>query len=237
MKMNTKEKTQQLIELMKKDCKESDDELRVVLGTSSVDELEKMAMFLDCAACSEKHAPEYKLLELILSHRKWKLDAEFVYTPTAIDKISQINERIMNCLEKLSQETQQELAILKARKANDDAFLHDYDMEYKVTPYIFPKDAELGYLYDAYDGVDEILTKGMVSFDGKTDDEWHPFVSDWDEWSWRLNMPSQVELADFSISYSMYALWAYSFFSLSDIIRINYLRGEIKTIHRHVVEV
>ncbi|KAA6303689.1 MAG: hypothetical protein EZS26_000240 [Candidatus Ordinivivax streblomastigis] len=232
-------KIQQLIGLMN----DNYTELHTILSGYSVKELEDSAMFLE-RACSREHTPEYKLLELLLTHRKWKLDAEFVYTPTAIEKILRLDDKLMDCQEKLCKEAEQELVRLQQKKQSNNAFYDDYDyeVECKITPYIFARDTQQGgILYDAYDGIDEILSciqfKYMLHFSGENREQLRYYAYFKEKLNWNeCDMPSQVESADFYISWGMHELCGHSLFSLSDILRINYLGGETKTIQQHFIK-
>jgi hypothetical protein len=230
---------QQLIELIN----DNYTELHTILSGYSVKELEDKAMFLE-QACSREHTPEYQLLELVFTHRKWKLDAEFVYTPTAIEKIRRLDDKLMDCQEKLCKEAEQELVHLKQKKEGNNAFYDDYEyeVECKITPYVFAEDTrQSGILYDAYDGVDELLSgiqfKYMLYFSGENCEQLrnHAYFNEKLNWN-ECDMPSQVESADFFISWGMHELCGHSLFSLPDILRINYLWGETKTVQQHFIE-
>jgi hypothetical protein len=233
-----KNEIQQLIELMS----DNYTELHTILFAYSVKELEDRAMLLE-RACSREHTPKYKLLKLLLTHRKRKLDAEFVYTPTAIEKILRLDDKLMDCQEKLCKEAEQELMRLKQKKQSNNAFCDDsdYEVECEITPYIFAKDAKHEILFDAYDGIDELLSgtlfKYILYFSGENCEQLrnHTYFKEKLNWN-ECDMPSQVKSADFYISWGMHELCGHSLFSLSDILRINYLWGETKTVQQHCMK-
>jgi hypothetical protein len=241
IKMDTKEKTQQLIELMGKDWRGRNwGELHDVLWGYSVKELEETAMVLE-RAYSKEHTPDYELLELALEIRKLKLNAEFVFTPENIAKILRLNEQIMDCLEKLRQEAMQEIVCLKQKSESNNAFLHDYEMECKILPFIYVKNEETGEMQEATEGIDSLLNlmwnKYMLRFDAANEDLREHSLYFNKELNWNeCNMPGNGELADFYIGYGIHELVDHSLFSLSDIVRINFLWGEVITRQQHFVE-
>jgi hypothetical protein len=87
--------------------------------------------------------------------------------------------------------------------------------------------------------VDELLSNRsefLPYFSGETREKLREFGFEkklnWNE----CGMPIQVESADFYISDAMDTLCGYSLFSLSDVVRINFLRGKMKTEQDDVVE-
>ncbi|GHV10327.1 hypothetical protein FACS1894162_3830 [Bacteroidia bacterium] len=187
--------------------------------------------------------PEHKLLELALECRKRKLDADFVFKPTVLEKIRQLDAQIMACQEKLCKEAEQEIVRLNQKKETGNTFLNEFDfvLECKVTPYIFKQDTERGVLFDEYDGIDELVSAMfpvfLLHFDGETSEHLrgHEYFKEKINWN-ESDMPIQVDIADFRISWGMHELCGHSPFSLSDILRINYLWGDIKIVQTHFVE-
>jgi hypothetical protein len=236
-----KEKVKHLIELMGKECGEGYEELYTVLGGCSVAELEDMAMFLKRAWLRE-HTPEHELLRLVLEHRKWKLNAEFVYSPENVAKILHLDKQLMACQERLCQEAESEIVRLKQKKESDTAFLHEYGVECKVTPYFYVKDDEVeGQMWEVDEGIDGLLnlmqSDYRLRFRGETSEELRRSQYFQEKLNWNeSDMPGRVEQTDFYISYGMHELCGHSFFSLSDVLRINRLWGEVTTLQQHFVD-
>jgi hypothetical protein len=231
-----KEKVEHLIELMSKDCREGHEELYAVLGGYSVAELEDMAMFLE-RAWLQKHTLEHKLLSLVLERRKWKLDTDFVYSPENVAKILHFDKQLMVCLERLCQAAEAEIVRLKQKKENDNTFLHDYSVECKVTLYFYAMDEEDGEMWETDEGIDGVLnlmqSDYRLRFRGETGEELRSSQYFQEKMNWNeCDMPSRVEQTDFYISYGTHELCAHSFFSLSDVLRINRLWGEVTTIQQ-----
>ncbi|GAP72040.1 hypothetical protein SAMD00024442_22_33 [Candidatus Symbiothrix dinenymphae] len=239
--MNTKEKVQQLIELMGTDWeKKYCTELHDVLWGYSAKELEETAMVLE-RAYSKENTPEHELLKLMLQCRKQKLNAEFVFTPENTTKILRLNEQLMDCLEKLRQEAEQETVYLNQKKAGNNAFLHDYEIDCNIHPFIYVKDEETGEMQEATEGIDGLLhlmwNEYMLQFHAANDDLREHSLYFNKELNWNeCDMPGNGELADFYIGYGIHELVDHSLFSLSDIVRINFLWGEVTTRQQHFVE-
>jgi hypothetical protein len=230
-----KEEIQQLIEMM---SSKNYEELHATLEGYSVKELEKLAICMGGPIIwlIEEATIEDNLQRLILQHRKRKLDAEFVFSPENKAKILHVDKQLIEGYEKLNQEAEKEIMYFEKKRADKNAFIDLSEVTCWVKPFISAKD-------DAYDGVDGILSgtvtcQCMLCFEGKIfkkshsdDAEYYEIKQNWNNY----DMPIKIEWDDFYISNGMYVLCKHSFFSLSDIIRINAFQYEVMTTKRGCV--
>jgi len=108
------------------------------------------------------HDVDAKLNEL-LSARKCKINSVFEWTPENIDALLRLNQRLTNCFEKVRDEAKPIIRALQKRLDDNDAFLHDFWIEAKVTPYIYVPD-ETGTLAEPETGIEMILTESVSEY-------------------------------------------------------------------------
>ena len=121
----------------------------------SVEELEELAIELD------RKMRENKLLSdslmKVLRVRQGKLNRDFEFTRENINKLLQLDCRLMECFEKLKKEGEHVVQNLKKRINNNDSFLNDYEVEAVVTPLICVRNEETGKMQEVGDGIYRVL--------------------------------------------------------------------------------
>jgi hypothetical protein len=231
---------------MKKTNKEC---IKSLLGTSwevaraelkkfSIAELEEMAMSIRV----KDDSPEKDLREWMLEERQKRMNQQFVYTPEHIRQMVKLNEIVTDALEMMCREAEKELLQMQKRKRKNDPFLHDYGVECKLTPYIYVKDEESGDMCEPDEGIDALLIETLPEyvlwwFEGDTSERLRDRLYFSEDLNWNeCDGFSNGELSDYYINYAMHELFHHTYFSLSDILRINWLWAEVQPLRQHFIE-
>jgi hypothetical protein len=203
-----------------------------IMETYTVEQLEDM--ILSRWAVSETVDDE---LEEYLSARKWKINDVFEWTPNHIEKLLRLNQKLIGCFEKLRDEAKPLIQTFQKRIKEKDDFLHDFDIEARITPYIYVPD-ENGKFYEAESGMERILTDSIneyaVLFQWWIDDE------DLDnmqylnkEQNWSDEPQFEGEFDGHFISQAIHELYDHTCWSFPDILNINHLWAEVRVVHQH----
>jgi hypothetical protein len=75
-------------------------------------------------------------LDDILSERQYRLNHAFKWTPKTIARFLEVNKLLADTLQKAFHEARPLLLEIEERIKNKDSFLHDYEMEIQLHPYI-----------------------------------------------------------------------------------------------------
>jgi hypothetical protein len=207
----------------------------------SVAELEAMAIEFEAKIRKrswKKSWEDDRHLKRILSVRREKLNAEFVFTPENIAKILRLNQQLMDGMEKLRKEGEKIVRNLEERVKNNDPFLHDYEINATISPLIKEPDED-GDMSEPDEGIYCLLNsvfsnEGIcLNFDPRLDSNDRYFDK-------TINcnriMAKNGELDDYFISRALCNFHDYTEWSWQDIIKINELWCEIYVRHQHFVE-
>jgi hypothetical protein len=211
----------------------------------SFEQLENMALH-NIQLMRKKEERHKNAIEEMLFVRKMKLNNEFVFTQGNIEKILRLNQRFMECFEKLKKESAAIVEELEAKINNNDPFLQDYEIEAKVTPFILAQDEDSGECVEPHSGIYELLRDVLpdfiLQFDPRCLLKQHQFYQENEihcdkstNWN-NLVGAKNGELADHYISYALHELYDHTLYSISDILKINELWVEIKVTYQNFVE-
>jgi hypothetical protein len=196
----------------------------------SVNELEEQAIRESCSI-KEKKKKNNESFEDILFERRRQLNDTFVFTSGNIEKLLELNRRLMDCCEKLREEGLKAIRELETRTVNDNSFLQEYEVKAKIIPLIRDEDADD--LCEPNTGVFSLLYKKLnptvltINIP-RVDDEKDIYFDKSLNWNNFIGAHNN-ELAEHYICYAMYELYARTFYSLPDILQINELRMKIET--------
>ena len=208
------------------------------LDELSIDELEKMAVHLNEVGIMQTGSNiEKERLNDILDVRKEKLNHEFKWTESNKEKLLYLNDKLIECFEKLKVEATAVLQTINNRINAKDDFLNDFELDASIQPYFYDeKDGERVYKEG---GIEEVLMDNWK--------EWYLHFSTYNaddiiddiNFSRELNWNIEAFHGHFEehyISYAIYVLWDHTEWSFSDILRINHLWAELKIIYQHSME-
>jgi hypothetical protein len=82
---------------------------------------------------------EQEKLEAALRTRAYKLMQSFEWTPENMERLLYLNQKLMDCFKKLKDEAKQVLDTVQKRIDEKDAFLHDFGIEARITPYFYER--------------------------------------------------------------------------------------------------
>ena len=193
------------------------------------------------------------LLNACLSQRKYLINRNFIFTPEAVYHIERVNSILTKSTAKVLNRTEFLYRQMVQLKAKGDDFLDDFNVDGTVAVgysgeesiLTFDKDENSGQsdyhamadVLDFTNNAFEYLRRFSISDGGnliheETEDK---FIIDHTlELNWNIELLSAPELS--SIEYFCYAshiLFVDSRYSLSDIIRINDFRNEVKVTHQN----
>jgi hypothetical protein len=169
--------------------------------------------------------------------RQRKINSIFEWTSENIDKLLRLDEKLTDCFEKLRDEASPIVQALQERIDEKDTFLHDFEIEAKVKPYILVP-GEDGTLCEADSGMERILSETWGKWQFRYNCK-YLFKKEKDNlyldnsMSWNIPpLPHEI-FAAHNISYAIHVLCADTFWSFSDIVRINHLWSELKIWHQN----
>ena len=154
-----------------------------------------------------------------------------------------LNQKLINCWEKLNIEAKQALETLQSRLNKPGDFLHDFNMEAKVSSFIYVP-GENGDMYEAENCIEEVL------IDSLEDDNYAvnhyeyfneeclnciPYLNR--ECNWNVDSLFKGKFNEHFISQAIHDLYDHTNLSFPDILRINHLWAELRIEHQHFVEV
>lgn len=200
----------------------------------SIERLEKIAI-----QANEKEDKDK--LKIALAVREYKLNQSFEWTSENKERFLCLNQKLIECFEKLKAEATVTLALLQQRIDNNDAFLHDFEIEMKVTPYFF-ETWEDGEFYEKDDGIERVLMDNW--------EEWnmHVYVSNTDdlndilelnrEQNWNTDHRFKGMFDNHYISQAIHNIYDHATgWSFPDILRINYLWSEVYVRYQHFTRI
>lgn len=185
---------------------------------------------------------EAELLEEMLHERQQKINETFEWTPENKEKFLCLNRKLIDCWEKLHAEALQVVETLQSRLNKPDRFLHDYEVEAKIRPFInkLDEDGEWG---EAYNCIEEVLINllddfypfvNRTNYNSRSDNTYVIYLKKEQNWSHWHQFKGEFE-GEY-ISQAMHDLYDHTYLSFPDILKINELWGELQIIHQHFVE-
>jgi len=216
--------------------------LNVDLESLSVEQLEEFILHLYYNRKYRHKTEEVKeKLESALYERQSKINQTFEWTPENKEKFLRLNQKFIECWEKLDIEARQIFKTLKNRFNNQDGFLHDFEIDAYVTPSIFVDDEDGDY-GEAYDCIEAVLIEthnenihgkryyGNCSSDEKFLKQGLRLLN------YNIDRFLDEKFNEHFISYAMHELYSHSHLSFPDILKINYLSADLRIEHQHNVE-
>ncbi|MDF9833084.1 hypothetical protein M2103_001301 [Ereboglobus sp. PH5-5] len=204
--------------------------IRDELHACTLEQLERKISLIGC------HSGD-KLRALLLA-RQLKLNASFEWTQENIEKLLALDRRMIECFEKLRDEAKPLLAEFQKRIETKDAFLQDFEMDAKVTPFILEAN-ENGELEVLDTGVERVLSEFLP------ENELTIRCRTWtledniyfnDELNWNSDPVFEGKLNGHYISFAIHVLHERALWSFPDILKINYLRAELIVRRQHFVK-
>jgi len=175
-------------------------------------------------------------LECYMEVRQWKINETFEWTPENREKLLHLNQKLMNCFEKLRNEAIPIVAVLEKRLDDKDAFLHDYEIEGTVKPFILTADNE-----EPCDGIDNILHEIWDDWALKIDLRTQKWFNDnlylTKDLNWNIDRHLKGQFDEHYISYAIHILHDHTCWSLPDILKINHLWSELKIWHQNFEDI
>jgi len=179
-----------------------------------------------------------EVVESYLSVRKRKLNATFEWTSENVEKLLNLNQKLIDCFEKLRDEALPLIKTLRRRINEKDVFLHDVNMDARVTPYILMPDED-GKLSEPENGIELILTESL----NKHCDLYVWFIFDEEnaaemiylnkEQNWNIEPHFEGKFDNHFISQAIHDLYDHTHWSFPDMLRINHLWTELQIVHQH----
>jgi len=185
-------------------------------------------------------------LDEALSERKYKKNQTFEWTPENKVKLLRLNQQLIDCWEKLDVEAKQTFKTLKSRLTDSDEFLHDFNIEAVVMSLIHIPD-ENGDYDDAQNCIEEVLIDSLDENYCVNRHDYYSLDSDDPSNDLPLYLNRKQNWSDdpifkgkfdgHFISQAVHDLYDHSCLSMSDILKINRLRSELRIINKRIVEV
>ena len=179
-------------------------------------------------------------IEELLRVRARKLNAALQFNKKDKQKLLRLDSLLQECFVKMYEEANEILQRLDKRIKNEDSYLHDYEIEIKVVPFILVPGDD-GELKDPSDGIYSLLGKyywlhalsdSITSGRKKEDILYLNRSLNWNHTIY----PIEKELSDCYISFSIHELYDHTLLSIHDILKINRLWGEVNVRHQHFIE-
>ena len=169
-----------------------------------------------------------------MSVRQYKINENFVWTPENIDKLLALNQKLISCFEKLIEEAKPIVKALQKRVDEKDAFLHDFEIEANIKPFILVPDED-GKLCEPESGIElilmENLPKSVLAFDPKRniiEDTLNENIHLKKDLNWNIDGLLRGKFDDHHISYAIHELHDHTCWSFPDILKINHLWSELR---------
>ena len=216
----------------------------MTLESLSVEQLEEVVMCL-----YNKHKLDItkeiknKLKEL-LYERKYKINQTFEWTPENQEKLIRLNQKFIECWEKLDIEAKQMFKTLKNRINNQDIFLHDFEINAEVKPFIYIID-ENGDYEEAENCIEEVLIATLEDhvnshYYGHSDTSEELLSQEIiylkREQNWSHDRCFDGKFNEHFISQAIHDLYDHTCLSFPDILKINNLCPRLPIEHQHNVE-
>ena len=177
-----------------------------------------------------------KQIIIALNVRRRMLNNKFEWTTENKEKLLLLNNKLMECFEKLKTEA---LAIAQAcnkRIEAKDNFLHDFEIEGYVQPYIY--EYRNGKYYEKEeDGIEEVLEdywgERLLCFNARDIKKINDNIFFNKKLSWNIELLKGI-FNEHDISYAIHCLCMHADgWSLQDILRINHLEAELRVLYQH----
>lgn len=203
---------------------------------SSVKQLEKTIMRL-------YRQKKTDMLKDALLERKYKINKTFEWTPENKEKFLCLNQKLIECWEKLHIEALQVFKTLQSRAGKPDGFLHDFEIELKIRSFIYVADTN-GEFDEAIDCIEEVLIDSLYEFDYHVENHQTYYHNESNSYSiyldkkqnWNTDPKFEGKFNEYFISQAIHDLYDHTHLSFPDILKINRLWGEVRIIHQHFVE-
>ena len=178
-------------------------------------------------------------LEDALYERQRKLNQSFEWTPENKEKLLLLNQKLIECWEKLDVEARQMLKTIKNRLNKTDNFLQDYNLEAVVEAAICFSD-ENGKCCAAEDCIEEVLNDSLhrnyaVNYESCFRDD-KPIIYLDREQNWNKHHWFKGNFDEHFISQAINDLYDDSYLSFPDILKINNLWAEVRVDYQHSVD-
>jgi hypothetical protein len=198
-----------------------------------VEELESIVADYKHKNCEEREAA--------LCVRKWKLNNAFEWTPENKEKLLFLNEKLIECFEKLKTEAGTLCKALQQRVDGNDGFLDDFFIEARIIPNVFKRDGE-GNLISEMDYIYEVLHYEWDSYinlsftiNKESPDETEILYLNREQ-NWNTDPWFKGEFDEHFISQGIHDLYDHTEWSFQDILKINYLDVSVNVDYEHIVE-
>jgi hypothetical protein len=199
----------------------------------TVEQLEDMIL---AHRATIKYAKRDDKLEELLYERQHKINKSFEWTPQNMEKLLHLDQKVMNCFEKMRNEAMPPL-IKALEKYSDDK--DGFEIKAMVTPFILVPDED-GELSEPEDGIESILHEMLddyiLKFNLKIKGKRKNLHLEKDL-NWNIDSCLQGKLAEHYISYAIHQLVDHSCWSLADILRINHLGATMHIEHQNFEDV
>ncbi|MDR1847637.1 MAG: hypothetical protein LBR17_05920 [Bacteroidales bacterium] len=199
----------------------------------TVEELENIVTEYRHRACEEREAA--------LHVRKWKLDNTFEWTPENKEKLLFLNEKLIECFEKLKTEACALYKALQQRVAENDGFLDDFFIEARIIPSVFKLDdegnviSEMEYIYEVlhYEW-NSCINLSFIMYRENMNETDILYLNR--EQNWNTDPWLKGQFDEHFISQGIHDLYEHTEWILRDILEINYLDVSLDVIYEHIVE-
>ena len=181
-------------------------------------------------------------LQEYLSIRQYRINKAFEWTPEDMEKLLCLNQRFIDCWEKLFSEAQGVFNALQKRINEKDDFLHDFEMEAKIESLIMVSN-ETGEWSEIEDCIEEVLIDSLrlpevacavncTSFNSRCVPNNILYLDKEQNWNheyWYF----KGKFDNHFISQAIHDLYDHTFLSLPDILKINSLWVELQIQQQH----
>ena len=175
-----------------------------------------------------------------LRERQYKINRTFEWTPGNREKLLHLNQKMIQCWEKLDAEARQTRQTLQKRLDDSDGFLHDFEIEATVSSFIYVPGGD-GEFYEAEDCIEEVLIDSMdlphcgVNHTTYSGDD-HEIIYLCRDQNWNTEPLFEGHFDGHFISQAIHDLYDHTHLSFPDILKINRLWGELQVTHQHFTE-
>lgn len=174
-------------------------------------------------------------LQQMLFERQQELDDAFIWTPRKVSRLVCIGKKVEKCLEKMWDEVLRvrEVSFGRMRRGGE-VFLHDFEIRARIVPFIYSTNENGEWIEN--EGIFEILCDWAMDFAliGFANDSSLYFDR---SLNWNSATPAFRcdELKGVYINYALHELSDHCYWSISDILSIDELWGEVVVTHQHFV--
>ena len=181
-------------------------------------------------------------LEDYLYERRSKMNKNFEWTPENIDKLLALNQKFMSCFENMIEEAKPIVKALQKRRDEKDAFLHDFEIEINIKPFILVPNED-GKLCEPASGIEQILIDSLPRYiinlnpkDYIIKDNLNKNIHFSKDLSWNIESLKGIS-DDHYICYAIHELCDHTCWSIPDVLRINHLWSEVRVRYQNLEDV